>query len=105
MADSAEKRTADSKSLAEKETAKADTEAAMEKHTDDKAATSKELGATLQQITALHGECDFIIKYYGVRQESRESEIDALGKAKAVLSGADYSLLQTRARGFRHRVA
>merc|ERR1719499_243804 len=100
MKDSAAKRTADSKSLAEKEEAKADTEAALEKHADDKASTSKELEATLAYIQSLHGECDFIIKYHGMRQEARDSEIDALGKAKAVLSGADYSLLQTKARGF-----
>ncbi len=39
--------------------------------------------------------CDWLLKYYDVRKEARASEIDALGKAKAVLSGADYSLLQT----------
>merc|ERR1719373_1130854 len=100
MKDSAAKRTADSKSLSEKEEAKADTEAALEKHTDDKASTSKELEATLMYIQSLHGECDFIIKYHGVRKEARDSEIDSLGKAKAVLSGADFSLLQTRSHGF-----
>ena len=32
-----------------------------------------------------------LIKYFDMRKEARTSEIDALGKAKAVLSGADYS--------------
>ena len=32
-----------------------------------------------------------------VRKEARAGEIDALKKAKAVLSGADYSLLQVKA--------
>merc|ERR1719499_1211230 len=91
MKDSADKRGADSKSLSEKEGAKADTEAALEKHTDDKSATSKELGATLKYIHSLHLDCDWLLKYFDVRAEARASEIDALGNAKAVLNGADFS--------------
>jgi len=103
MKDSAEKRTADSKSLSEKEAAKADSEALLGKQRDDKTSTEKELSATLAFIQSLHTECDFIMKYHEVRKEARASETDALGKAKAVLSGADYSLLQTSGRGFLHR--
>merc|ERR1712232_825022 len=50
MKDSAEKRAADSKSLAEQESAKADAEAALQKHEADKKSTTKELGATLEYI-------------------------------------------------------
>merc|ERR1719359_773534 len=32
-------------------------------------------------------ECDWLLQYFDVRKEARTSEIDALGKAKAVLSG------------------
>jgi len=99
MADSAAKRTADSKSLTEKESIKADLEADLETHEEGKASTSNELMSTLQYIQSLHAECDWLIKYFDVRREARSSEIDALGKAKAVLSSADYSLLQMRARG------
>jgi len=95
MADSATKRTADSKSITEKEGAKADTEALLEKSQDEKTSASKELMALDSYIATLHAECDWLIKYYDMRSEARTSEIDALGKAKAVLSGADYSLLQT----------
>merc|ERR1719264_922403 len=100
MQDSAEKRTKDSKLLGEKESTKADLEADLETHTEDKASTTKELMATLQYIQSLHNECDWLLKYFDVRKEARTSEIDALGKAKAVLAGADYSLLQTRSLGF-----
>merc|ERR1719471_2128760 len=86
MKDSAEKRTKDSKLLGEKESTKADLEADLETHTEDRASTAKELMAML--------------KYFDVRKEARTSEIDALGKAKAVLAGADFSLLQTRSLGF-----
>merc|ERR1719181_1528547 len=100
MSESAEKRKADSKLVAEKKTAKADTQAALETLTDDKKSASAELAATLKAIQALGGECDWLLKYFDVRAEARASEIDALGKAKAVLSGADYSLLQSRSRHF-----
>merc|ERR1719343_733844 len=88
MKDSADKRTADSKSLTEKQGALADTEKALDDHESDK---SKKLGATMQYISELHAECDWLMKYFDVRAEARSSEIDALGNAKAVLSGADYS--------------
>jgi hypothetical protein len=94
MKDSAEKRAGDSKSLANKEGAKANMQAALEKSTDSKSSDTKELGATLQYIQSLHNECDWLLQYFEVRKEARTSEIDALGKAKAVLSGADFSFLQ-----------
>ena len=40
---------------------------------------------------------DWLLKYYDTRKSARDGEIDAMGKAKAVLSGADYSLVQTAA--------
>merc|ERR1719287_327946 len=96
MKDSAEKRAQDSKSLTDKEGAKADLEADLEAHKAAKVSATKELGATLQYIQSLHAECDWLLQYFDVREEARTSEIDALGKAKAVLSGADYSLVQTK---------
>ena len=95
MADSAEKRTTDSKSLANKEAAKADLEVDIENHETEKGAATKELLATAKYEQQLHAECDWLIKYFDVRKEARTGEIDSLTKAKAVLSGADYSLLQT----------
>jgi len=92
MADAQEKRTEDSKSLTDKESAAADLQAALEADTAAKASTQKELQATMQYIHSLHGECDWLLKYFDVRAEARAGEIDALGKAKAVLSGADYSM-------------
>merc|ERR1719352_132876 len=100
MKGSAEKRAQDSKSLEDKEGALADMKAALEKDTEAKTSTSAELGATLQYIQSLHNECDWLLQYFDVRKEARTSEIDALGKAKAVLSGADYSLVQTQSHKF-----
>ena len=45
-------------------------------------------------IAQLHGSCDFLLENFDVRREARSGEIDAIKKAKAVLSGADYSFVQ-----------
>jgi len=103
MKDSAEKRAEDSKNLSDKEAALADMQASLQKSTDDHASTTSELGATLAYIQSLHAECDWLLQYFDVRKEARTSEIDALGKAKAVLSGADYSLVQTKSAKFLKR--
>jgi septal ring factor EnvC (AmiA/AmiB activator) len=92
MKDSQEKRTQDSKALSDREDAVAEMEAALVEHKANKKSAAKELAATLKYIQSLHGDCDFLLKYYAVRKEARTGEIDGLGKAKAVLSGADYSL-------------
>merc|ERR1719436_125928 len=92
MADSAAKRAQDSKSVTDKTSSKAAEEEALQAEKNTKAGTGKELSLTLNYIGSLHGECDWLLKYHGVRKEARTSEIEALGKAKAVLAGSDYSL-------------
>merc|ERR1719281_58847 len=98
MKDSAEKRAEDSKAITDKEAAIANMEAELQSATDAKAGAENDLGALLEYIHSLHLECDWLLKYFEARKEARASEIDALGKAKAVLSGADYSMLQTSRR-------
>merc|ERR1719278_2104938 len=95
MAESATKRADDSKAMSDKTAFKASEEEALMTEKETKAATEKELMETLEYIHSLHGECDWLLKFFDARAEARAGEIDALGKAKAVLSGADYSLLQT----------
>jgi len=103
MKDSAAKRTTDSKALTEKGSAKADTEAALQSLGEHKADEEKELMATMKYISSLHGECDWLLQYFEARKEARTGEVDSLKKAKAVLSGADYSLLQARSHRFSAR--
>jgi len=100
MAESAEKRTQDSKSLTDKEAAKADLEGSLETSKAGKKETTKELMGTLQYIQSLKAECDWLMKYFDVRKQARTDEIDSLEKAKAVLSGADFSFVQRSARKF-----
>merc|ERR1712129_445416 len=54
MKDAADKRTADSKLLSEKEAIKAETEADLEAKTEDKAAAGAELMSTMKYIASLH---------------------------------------------------
>jgi len=95
MKDASDKRAADSKSLADKQKAKAQLEADLEANTEEKGATTKTLMATLEHIQSLHAECDWLLQYYQVRKEARAGEVESLKTAKSVLSGADFALLET----------
>jgi hypothetical protein len=96
LADAKDKRAADSKSVAEKESAKADSEEEAQSHKDSNAAATKELMATSEYIHGLHSECDWLVENYDNRKTARAGEVDSLKNAKAVLAGADYSLVQMR---------
>merc|ERR1719305_744336 len=106
IADSAEKRALDSKAITDKESAKGQAEADLQTDTDGKKGKTTELMETDKYLAGLHQECDWLLKFYDTRKEARNGEMDALGKAKDVLSGADYSLVQTsrvvHLRGGRH---
>merc|ERR1719420_1672648 len=95
MKDSAEKRANDAKSIADKESSKADLESTLIADKEEKAAKMKEAMATHQFLSEVHGDCDWLLTNFETRKTARAGEIDALTKAKAVLSGADFSLLQT----------
>merc|ERR1719355_457040 len=93
--EAAEKRATDTASVEEKTSVKAGLEDEIVKNGDQKASEEAELMATKQYIADLHADCDWLISNFDTRKEARTNEIDALKKAKAVLSGADYSLVQT----------
>merc|ERR1719247_3709657 len=94
ISDSVTKRMADSKAITEKEAQKAELEADLMVAKDQHKTSAAELLATQQYISQLHGSCDFLLANYDLRKEARANERDALLKAKAVLSGADYSFRQ-----------
>merc|ERR550537_1562995 len=95
VTDAADKRKMDTATIAQKEEEKAGLEDSIVKTTDTKAAKEAELMATKQYIAELHADCDWLLENFDARKEARTGEIEALKKAKAVLSGADYSLVQT----------
>jgi len=91
MRDAAEKRVLDSKSITEKEGTQADDEANLQKLGKERLSKMKEAMATVSVIEGLHKDCDWLLKNFEVRKAARTGEIEALKKAKAVLSGADFS--------------
>merc|ERR1719327_2134130 len=95
MSDSAEKRALDSKAIGDKEGAKAEAETQLQTDEDSKKSKTIEAMETAKYIGGLHEECDWLLKYYETRASARTGEIEALGKAKDVLNGSDYSLVQT----------
>jgi len=101
MSESAAKRTQDSKSLTDREAAKGNLEGSLQSTKAERKATAKELMGTLKYIQSLKGECDWLLQYFEVRSTARTDEIASLENAKAVLSGADYSLVQ-QGSGARH---
>merc|ERR1719401_923239 len=98
MADSAAKRAADAKSVADKEGAKADLNAELEKMSEEKKSTHAEAMGKAEYIHGLHLECDWLVANFEVRKEARAGEVASLTNAKAVLSGADYALVQMATR-------
>eukprot|EP00928_Gymnodinium_smaydae_P036854 TRINITY_DN2569_c0_g1_i1.p1 TRINITY_DN2569_c0_g1~~TRINITY_DN2569_c0_g1_i1.p1 ORF type:complete len:726 (+),score=238.44 TRINITY_DN2569_c0_g1_i1:37-2178(+) len=95
MKDAAEKRSTDAKAIAEKEGQKADHEAMLNKRTQEKKQKTAEALANTKFTIELHKDCDWLLQNFDVRKEARAGEVESLKKAKAVLSGADFSLAQT----------
>eukprot|EP00812_Abedinium_dasypus_P008669 NODE_2413_length_939_cov_345.361991.p2 GENE.NODE_2413_length_939_cov_345.361991~~NODE_2413_length_939_cov_345.361991.p2 ORF type:complete len:307 (+),score=166.49 NODE_2413_length_939_cov_345.361991:34-921(+) len=97
MADSAAKRGADTKSITDKMESKAALASTQQAFADKSASLEKKLGVKNEYLRTLHAECDWLLANYDTRKETRASEINALGNAKSVLNGADYTLAQTSA--------
>jgi chromosome segregation ATPase len=92
MSDAKDKRAEDSKSMSDAEGSLAETNEQMVTDKGTLSNTQTELMETEKYLGEVHAECDWLMKYYDVRKEARVGEIDAMGKAKDVLNGADYSL-------------
>mmetsp|Transcript_51334 Transcript_51334/g.116970 ORF Transcript_51334/g.116970 Transcript_51334/m.116970 type:complete len:704 (+) Transcript_51334:87-2198(+) len=95
MADSAAKRAADSKSISAREGAIAEREQDLQEAKDTSSAKMKELQENQEYTSEVHQTCDFLLENYSKRKEARAQEMDGLKKAKEILSGADFSLVQT----------
>lgn len=91
MSDSAKKRSIDSKAVADKGAAKAKVETELQKAKVKHEGESESLMESQKELSELHGDCDWLLKTFDARKSAREDETDALNKARAVLSGADYS--------------
>merc|ERR1719161_854619 len=88
MADSNAKRRTDMKSVAEKESTKADFEQSLTTTQQDVKDQKAMHLANEEYRSGLHAKCDWLISNYGLRKEARAQERDALNNAKGVLAGA-----------------
>lgn len=94
MNDSASKRAKDVKAIQVKQSAIADNEELLTNANGDIKAKKSEFMAVESYTSQLHGECDWLLQNFDLRMSARAEEMDALKQAKAVLSGADFSLIQ-----------
>jgi len=88
------KRAEDTKLVADKEAAKADHEARLQRMTAEHKGTQKEAMSVAESIKDLHLECDWLVANYEARKSARAGEVDSLQNAKAILAGSDYSFVQ-----------
>merc|ERR1719281_1374334 len=82
---------ADREAIAENEKQVASTKSEKSETEEAQLANQASLDKLAELLSGLHGQCDFILKYFDIRQKSRAEEMDAIGEAKAILSGADFS--------------
>merc|ERR550514_735568 len=80
------------KKLGEQIVAKSEEKGAAEVEKENDLVSKKNAEDELEQLAgvlaALHGECDFVMKNFDLRQKARLAEIEAIQEAKAILSGA-----------------
>jgi hypothetical protein len=90
ISDAKTKRAEDSKSQTDKQSALAETSDSLV--TNKKALKNKKVEQmeTEKFIGGLHGDCDWLLKYYDMRKEATINEIEAMAHAKDVLNGAEY---------------
>jgi hypothetical protein len=79
------------KEVAFKTGAKADASKEKTETESDLVSTVGELEALDKYKGTLHFECDYLVKNFGLRQEARAQEVEALKQAKQILSGAAQS--------------
>jgi len=83
---------ADRAAIAEKSQALAEAEAALSETEEALLANAAELAKLEELLNNFHLDCDYILKYFDIRQTARKEEMDAIVEAKAILSGANFGL-------------
>lgn len=81
---------ADRQSIAEKEKQTAETSSELSSTEESQLANTASLEKLDGLLMGLHADCDYIIKYFDIRQKARQEEMDAIEEAYAILSGADF---------------
>jgi len=82
---------ADRAAIEEKESQKASAESLKAETEEARLANKVELEKLAELLKAHHLDCDFVLKFFDLRQKARAEEMDAIKDAKAILSGANFS--------------
>jgi len=80
-----------SKSITSKTKAKAQAKKDLSMTNSDLADSVTELENLGKYNGDLHAECDYVMKNFGIRQQARSEEVEALQQAKQILNGANLS--------------
>merc|ERR1719375_2284348 len=91
MSDSQTSRAQKAESITEKEASKADLDLKVENASEKKTSLEQDLLNIKDYLSKLHAQCDFLTENYDMRKTARETELESLANAKAVLSGANFS--------------
>jgi len=75
-------------SVTEKTQSVASSKTTFENAKSDHIATMEELALLAEHKAELHGQCDFVLANFDIRQKARLQEMTAIGEAKAILSGS-----------------
>jgi len=81
---------ADRAAIEEKESQKASAESLKAETEEARLANKVELEKLAELLKAHHLDCDFVLKFFDLRQKARAEEMDAIKDAKAILSGANF---------------
>merc|ERR1719510_1109453 len=81
---------ADRSSIETKTGEVAESKAALAETEKAQLGNQEELDKLNALLKAHHAECDYVMKYFDIRQEARQEEMDAIKDAKAILSGANF---------------
>jgi chromosome segregation ATPase len=81
---------ADRSSIESKTGEAAEAKSALSETEGEQLLNQEELDKLNELLKAHHAECDYVMKYFDIRQEARQEEMDAIKDAKAILSGADF---------------
>jgi chromosome segregation ATPase len=81
---------ADRASIKEKEGQVASNSAELSETNEAILANDAGIAELNEVLKAHHMDCDYLLKYFDVRQKARAEEMDAIEDAKAILSGANF---------------
>eukprot|EP00929_Paragymnodinium_shiwhaense_P107684 TRINITY_DN73_c0_g2_i1.p1 TRINITY_DN73_c0_g2~~TRINITY_DN73_c0_g2_i1.p1 ORF type:complete len:722 (-),score=366.92 TRINITY_DN73_c0_g2_i1:205-2370(-) len=84
--------------ISDLEGTKSEKEGEVQTTIEERETKKGELKATMKKIKDYEAGCDFITVNFELRTSNRQIEVDGLEKAKAILSGAEFSAVQAGAK-------